>query len=140
MVGLWNLWTSSPILEAVSHLLKIITQLVKAWTAIARLSVIWKSDRSNKIKCSFFQAAVMSILLYRCTTWTLTKHMERKLDGNCTRMLWAVSNKSWRQHPTKQQLYGHQDVAWKIYWVWWTIGTSDGRESGKSVLVAWHNI
>ena len=34
--------------------------------------------------------------------------MEKKLDGNYTRMLWAVLNKSWRQHPTKQQLYGHQ--------------------------------
>ena len=49
----------------------------------------------------------MSILLYGCTTWTLTKHMERKLDGNYTRMLWAILNKSWRQHPTKLQLYGH---------------------------------
>ena len=32
--------------------------------------------------------------------------MEKKLDGNCTRLLWAILNKSWRQHPTKQQLYG----------------------------------
>ena len=28
-------------------------------------------------------------------------------DGNCTRMLWAILNKSWKQHPTKQQLYSH---------------------------------
>ena len=49
----------------------------------------------------------MSILLYGCTTWTLTKQMEKKLDGNYTRMLRAILNKSWRQHPTKQQLYGH---------------------------------
>ena len=28
-------------------------------------------------------------------------------DGNYTRMLQAILNKSWRQHPTKQQLYGH---------------------------------
>ena len=35
------------------------------------------------------------------------KHMEKKLDGNYTRMLRAILNKSWRQHPTKQQLYGH---------------------------------
>ena len=47
----------------------------KAWTAIARLSVIGKSDLTNKIKRSFFQVAVVSILLYGCTTWTLTKHM-----------------------------------------------------------------
>ena len=33
--------------------------------------------------------------------------MEKKLDGNYTRMLWSVLNKSWRLHATKQQLYGH---------------------------------
>ena len=49
----------------------------------------------------------MSILPYGCTTWTLTKRMEKKLDGNYTRMLQAILNKSWRQHPTKQQLYSH---------------------------------
>ena len=49
----------------------------------------------------------MSILLYRCTTWTLTKRMEKKLDGNYTRMLRVILNKSWRQHSTKLQLYGH---------------------------------
>ena len=62
-------------------------RLAKAWIAIDRISVIWKSDLTDKIKCSFFQAAVESILLYGCTTWTLTKHMEKKLDGNYTRML-----------------------------------------------------
>ena len=59
------------------------------------------------MKRSFFQAAVTSILLYGCTTWTLTKRLERKLDGNYTRMLRAILNKSWRQHPTRHQLYGH---------------------------------
>ena len=59
------------------------------------------------MKCSFFQAAVVSILLYGCTTWTLTKRLEKKLDGNYTRMLRAILNKSWQQHPTKHQLYGH---------------------------------
>ena len=68
------------------------TRLVKAWTAINRLSIIWKSDLTDKMKRSFFQAAVTSILLYGCTTWTLTKRLEKK---------------SWRQHPTRHQLYGH---------------------------------
>ena len=83
------------------------TRLTKAWTAINRLSVIWKSELTNKMKRSFFQAAVASILLYGCTTWTLTKRLEKKLDGKCTRMLRAILNKSWRQHPTRHQLYGH---------------------------------
>ena len=59
------------------------------------------------MKRSFFQAVVVSILLYGCTTWTLTKRMEKKLDGNYTIMLRAILNKSWRQHPTKPQLYSH---------------------------------
>ena len=61
---------------------------------------------TDKKKRSFFQAAVVSILLYGCTTWTLTKRL-KKLDGNYTRMLRAILNKSWRQHPTRHQLYGH---------------------------------
>ena len=68
---------------------------------------IWKSDLTDKMKRSFFQAAVTSILLYGCTTWTLTKRLEKKLDGNYTRMLRAILNKSWQQHPTRHQLYGH---------------------------------
>ena len=83
-------------------------RLAKIWTAINRLSVIWMSDLTDKIKCVFFQAAVMSIILYGCTTWTLTKHMEKKFDSDYTRMLRSVLDKSWRQHPTKLQLYRHQ--------------------------------
>ena len=76
-------------------------QLSMAWTAIDRLSIIWNSDLFDKIQRNFFQAAVMSILLYGCTTRTLTKLIEKKLDENYT------MNKSWQQHPTEQQLYGH---------------------------------
>ena len=83
------------------------TWLTKAWTAIDKLLVIWKSDLADKMKRNFFQATVVSMLLYGCSTWTLTKWMKKKLDGNYTRMLRAILNKSWRQHPIKNQLYGH---------------------------------
>ena len=59
------------------------------------------------MKCSYFQAAVVLILPYGCTTWTLTKRLEKKLDGNYTTMLQAILNKSWQQYPTRHQLYGH---------------------------------
>ena len=65
------------------------TELAKAWTAMNWLLVIWKSELTDKIKHSFFQAAVVSILQYGCTTWTLTKRMEKKLDDNYRRMLQA---------------------------------------------------
>ena len=47
----------------------------------------------------------MSILLY--TTRTLRKPMKKKLNGNYTRRLRAILNKSLRQLPTKHQLYAH---------------------------------
>ena len=74
---------------------------------VVRLSIKWKSDLTDKMKCSIFHAAVVSILLYGCTTWTITKWLEKKLDGNYTRILRAILNKSWQQHPTRHQLYGH---------------------------------
>ena len=100
------------------------TRLTKTWTAINKLSVIWKSDLTDKMKRSFFQAAVVSILLYGCTTWTLTKWLEKKLDGNYTRILQAILNKSWWQHPTKHQLYGHLPPIMK------TIQVRQGRHAG----------
>ena len=103
---LWNWLTKLPTLEALTEK-DIDTWLMKAWTAIDKLSIIWKSDPTDKMKRSFFQAAVVSILLYGCATWTLTKRLEKKLDGNYTRMFRAILNKSWRQHPTKNQPYGH---------------------------------
>ena len=48
----------------------------------------------------------MSILLYGCTTWTLTKHMDKKLD-NYTRFCKLYWTSPGGQHPTKQQLYSH---------------------------------
>ena len=84
--------------------------------------------------------------------------MEKKLDDNYTRMLWAILNKSWRQHPTKQQLYGplHMDeqrqdnqleptysssvliwdVALKTCQKQWTIRKSGKRGSGISVMMS----
>ena len=46
--------------------------------------------------------------------------MEKKLDGNYTRILQAISNKSRRQHPTKQQLYGHVPPITKTIKIRWT--------------------
>ena len=65
------------------------------------------------MKRSFFLTAVGSVLQCGCTKWTLAKRMEKKLVSNYTRMLRAIFNKSWRQYPTKQQLYGHQPLITK---------------------------
>ena len=86
------------------------SRLAKSWTVTDWLSVIWKSDLTDKIKCSFFQVAVASVLLYGCTTCTVTKCKKKKIDGYYTRMLRAILNKFRGQQPTKQQLY-----PWKVF-------------------------
>ena len=71
------------------------TRLTKVWTAIDRLSFIRKSDLTDKMKRSFFQAAVVSILLYGCTTWTLTKRLLHKnAASNLEQVLVATSHKT----------------------------------------------
>ena len=76
------------------------------WEWHGQLSIDYQSygcqTWNDKIKRSFLLAAVVLILLYGCTTCTLTKRMEKNLDDNDTRMLRALLNKSCRQRPTKQ--------------------------------------
>ena len=79
--------------------------LKKLWTAIDLLSILGKSNLSDKLKQNFSQAASVGILRYGCTIGTLIKYIEKKLDGNYLRMVVAVLNKSWKQQPTKLQLY-----------------------------------
>ena len=59
------------------------------------------------------QYLYICILLYEYSTWMLTKRMAKKLDGNYTRILRAILNKSWRQHPTKLQTCDHQPLITK---------------------------
>ena len=82
--------------------------LAKVWTAIDRLSIIWKFDRSDKIKQGFFQAA-MPILLYGCTICMLTKYMEKKLVGNFT-----LNNSPWNSSYTATHLPSYKPP--KIRW------------------------
>ena len=75
--------------------------LSKAWTAIDKYSIIWKSALLDKMKQCFFQVVTMSVLHYGCTSWMLTKNMEKKQDCNDARILWVVLMKSWKQYPIK---------------------------------------
>ena len=84
----------------------VMIRIAKAWSALNRLRTIWKSSLPDNTKRNFFRAVVESVLIYGSTAGTLTKHLEDKLDGTYTRMLRAILNKSWKQHPTNDQLYG----------------------------------
>ena len=67
-------------------------RLAKAWTAIDWLPIIRKSELSDKIKRYFFQTVVVSILLNRCTTLTLTKRIKKKFDRNYAKLLRVTLN------------------------------------------------
>ena len=48
-----------------------------------------------------------TLILYGCSTWILTKFLEKKPGVKYAKMLLFILNKCWKQNPTKQQLYGH---------------------------------
>ena len=54
------------------------------------------------MKHSFFQAAVMSILLYESTTWTLTKEARRQLYKNVASNIEQVLAATPHKAPTVQ--------------------------------------
>ena len=85
----------------------VLVRIAKAWSALNRLRVIWKSALPDKIKINFFRAVVETVLLYGSPAWTLTKKLEKKLDGTYTRMLRAVLNVHWKTHPSNKCLYGN---------------------------------
>ena len=77
-------------------------RLAKAWTTIDWLLIIWKSYLSDKIKRDFFSGC------FNTTVWM--HHMDANKthrDGNYSRMLQTILNKSWKQYPTKLHLYGN---------------------------------
>ena len=83
-----------------------LTRKGQAWSACNKLHLIWQSDISRATKINLFKACVESILLYGAETWTMNKELRDRLDGTYTRLLMRVQNLSWRNHPTKAQIYG----------------------------------
>ena len=72
---------------------------------MVKLTKIWKSSLSRRLKLRLFAAPVESVLLYGCESWTVTPKMEKELDGRYTRMLRTVLNVNWKQHMTNAELY-----------------------------------
>ena len=62
-------------------------RIALAWAAVNKLSTIWKSTLSRQFKVKLFSSTVESILLYGCETWTITKKIEKRIDGCYTRLL-----------------------------------------------------
>ena len=81
------------------------TRKGKAWAACNAMNKIWSSNLDNNFKLKIFKAAIEPILMYGSETWTLSKKLEKRLDGTYTRLLMRVQNISWKSHPTKTFIY-----------------------------------
>ena len=81
-------------------------RIAKAWSALNKMDVVWKSTLNRDIKISFFRATVESVLLYGAESWTLTKTLQTRLNGTYTRLLRSALGISWKQHKTNKELYG----------------------------------
>ena len=83
-------------------------RLGKAWDALDELDKIWKSNLPDNLKRNFFRAAVETVLLYGSVSWTLTTHLEKKIDGAYTRMLRTSLNRSWKDHKRRVNRYSNK--------------------------------
>ena len=77
-----------------------------AWRTCNKLNRVWKSQLNRSIKIRVFCTVVESVLLYGSETWTLSKGLEKQLDGCYTHMLRAVQNIHWSDHISNKNLYG----------------------------------
>ena len=60
-------------------------RIALAWKANIRLVKIWKCDYLGRnLKIRLFRSVVQAVLLYGAETWSLTKSMERAIDGSYT--------------------------------------------------------
>ena len=74
-------------------------RIALASAQLKQISNIWQaSDISRKTKVSLFKCLVLSILLYGCETWKLTKGEEEKLDTFQNKCLRKILKVRWQQH------------------------------------------
>ena len=88
---------------------KIDFEIKKAqvWVPCNKLHTIWTSGISTKTKINLFKTCVESIFLYGSETWTMSKQLEKHLDGTYRRLLMRVQSINWKQYFTLEQIYGN---------------------------------
>ena len=87
-------------------------RIALASASFKRLSSIWQAtDIGRKTKASLFKSLVLSVLLYGCETWKLTKGEEEKLDIFQTKCLRRIFKIRWQQQI-------------KQFWTWQELTTS----------------
>ena len=71
------------------------------------LPFVWTSKLLRRVTTiRLFRVTVESVLLYGSETWTVTKKLEKSVNGCYTRMLRTALHVHWRQHMNNQEPYG----------------------------------
>jgi hypothetical protein len=109
-----------------------------------RLSNIWQaSDISKKTKTSLFKSLVLSVLLYGCETWKLTKGEEEKLDIFQTKCLRRIFKIRWREHVTNKtvlEMAGTERISEEVRrrrWNWIGHVLRKDRTDDCAVALGW---
>ncbi len=77
----------------------------KAWGAFNKLSKIWRSGQlTHKIKFKIFKSNVISVLLYGCETWKMTKGDEERLDMFLHKALRRILKIHWPMRITNEEI------------------------------------
>lgn len=64
----------------------------KIWSVVNKLSLVWRSGLPDHMKRNIFLTTVTSVLLYGCSIWTISRKLERRLDGVYIRILKVALN------------------------------------------------
>ena len=106
-----------------------------------KLGNIWKTNNiGRKTKATLFKSLVISVLLYGCETWKLTKGEEEKLDIFQTKCLRRIFKIRWQQHVTNEtilQMAGMNKISSEVRrrrWNW--IGHLMRRERNDDCAIA----
>jgi hypothetical protein len=109
-----------------------------------RLTNIWQAGNiSRKTKISLFKSLVLSVLLYGCETWKLTKGEERKLDIFQTKCLRKICKIRWQQHISNKSVLDMtevekiSDVVRRRRWNWVGHVLRKDRASDCAVALGW---
>ena len=80
-------------------------RIALASSQMKTLNNIWKATSiSRRTKASLFKSLVLSVLLYGCETWKLTKGEEEKLDIFQTKSLRRIFGIQWQDHVTNERV------------------------------------
>ena len=77
----------------------------KAWTAFWKLKRIWDSNADIKLKIKFFNASVLSVLLYATETYVINAALQNQINAFQTQCLRIILNISKDEHVRNDYIY-----------------------------------